>query len=156
MGFVAQDIIKNQPHYQWQTTWFRFSQNLRLCTQRHIWKRLWSFLNQLHCLVNWLVVYTTIFFSNKENCIFHLETLETKLFSDWNPVMIMLLFSSSPVDKYIVKVNNRNTRTRCETCSKLTIKTSGRRCWLCSGVFFVNFEHISHLVLASVLLTFRR
>ena len=36
------------------------------------------------------------------------------------------------------KVNNRNTTTKCEICSKLTIK--------CSGVFIVNFEHISQIV----------
>ena len=28
---------------------------------------------------------------------------------------------------YMLKVNNRNTRTRCEICSKLTIKTPERR-----------------------------
>ena len=28
-----------------------------------------------------------------------------------------------PVKIYLVKVNNRNTRKRCEICSKLTIKT---------------------------------
>ena len=48
---------------------------------------------------------------------------------------------------YLFKVNNRNTRTRCEICSKLTIKTPERRHWRRSGVFIVNFEHISHLVL---------
>ena len=40
----------------------------------------------------------------------------------------------------MVKVNNRNTRTRCEICSKLTIKTQERCQWRCSGVFIVNFE----------------
>ena len=44
------------------------------------------------------------------------------------------------------KVNNKNTRTRCEICSKLTIKTPERCQWRRSGVFIVNFEHISHLV----------
>ena len=39
------------------------------------------------------------------------------------------------------KVNNRNTRTRCEICSKLTIKTPERHHWRRSGVFIVNFEH---------------
>ena len=39
------------------------------------------------------------------------------------------------------KVYNRNTRTKCEICSTLAIKTPGRR----SGVFIVNFEHTSHL-----------
>ena len=42
------------------------------------------------------------------------------------------------------KVNNRNTGTKCEICSKLTIKTPGRRHWLRSCVFISNFEHISH------------
>ena len=42
------------------------------------------------------------------------------------------------------KVNKRNTRTRCETCSKLTIKTLEGHHWRRSGVFIVNFEHISH------------
>ena len=44
-------------------------------------------------------------------------------------------------------VNNRNTRTRCEITSKFTIKTPERRHWRRTGVFIVNFEHISHLVL---------
>ena len=40
--------------------------------------------------------------------------------------------------------NNRNTRIRCEICSKLTIKTPERlRQWRRSDVFIVNFEHIS-------------
>ena len=53
---------------------------------------------------------------------------------------------------YLLKVNNRYTRTKCETCSKLTIKTPERRQWR-SGVFIVNFEHTSHLVLEFLLLT---
>ena len=44
------------------------------------------------------------------------------------------------------KVNNRNTRTRCEICLKLTIKTT-ERYWRRSGVFNINFEHISNLAL---------
>ena len=31
--------------------------------------------------------------------------------------------NNSPASNYMFKVNNRNTRTRCEICSKLTIKT---------------------------------
>ena len=34
-----------------------------------------------------------------------------------------------PAGIYLFKVNNRNTRTRCEICSKLTIKTPERRHW---------------------------
>ena len=52
-----------------------------------------------------------------------------------------------PADIYLLKVSNRNTRTKCDTCSELTIRTPERRQWLRSVVFIFNFEHISHLVL---------
>ena len=42
----------------------------------------------------------------------------------------------SPASNYMFKVNNKDTRTRCEICSKLTIKTPK---------VIVNFEHISQL-----------
>ena len=58
----------------------------------------------------------------------------------------------SPAGVYLLKVNNRNTRTRCEICSKLTIKTPEQRHWRRSDVFIVNYEHISHLVLVFLLL----
>ena len=61
-----------------------------------------------------------------------------------------------PAGIYLLKVNNRNTRTRCEICSKLTINTPERRQWRRSGVFIVNFEHISHLVLVFLLLTLNK
>ena len=51
------------------------------------------------------------------------------------------------VGNCMFKVNNRSTKTRCKVCSKLTLKTPERHPWCCSGVFIVNFEHISHLVL---------
>ena len=44
-----------------------------------------------------------------------------------------------PARIYLLKVNNRNTKTRCEICSMLTVKTP-------PGVFIVTFERISHLV----------
>ena len=37
-------------------------------------------------------------------------------------------------------------------CSELTIKTPERRHWRRSGIFIVNFEHISYLVLVFLLL----
>ena len=45
------------------------------------------------------------------------------------------------------KVDNTNTRARCEICSELTIKTP---------TLTFNFKHISHLVLVFLLLTLRR
>ena len=56
----------------------------------------------------------------------------------------------NPAGIYLLKIDNRSTRTRCEICSKLTIKTPKRRG---SGVFSVNFEHISHFVLVFLLLS---
>ena len=54
-----------------------------------------------------------------------------------------------PVGSYMFKVNIRNTRTRCEICSKLTIKTPGVfivNFWiyftLCFSVSIVNFEQV--------------
>ena len=47
-----------------------------------------------------------------------------------------------PVGIYLLQVNDRNTKTRCEICSKLTVKTLERRQWRRSGVFIVNFEHV--------------
>ena len=37
----------------------------------------------------------------------------------------------------------KKNRTRCETCSKLTIKTPERRHCYCCGDFIVNFENIA-------------
>ena len=58
-----------------------------------------------------------------------------------------------PASIYLLKVNNRNTRTRCEICSKLTIKTPEQSRWRHFDVFIVNFEHVSHFVLVFLLLT---
>ena len=81
---------------------------------------------------------------------------------------------------YLLKVKKRNTRTRCELCSKLAVKTPERRygwlgsyinymfrvnnrntrkrCEICSmltvvGVYIVNLKHISHLALVFLILT---
>ena len=52
------------------------------------------------------------------------------------------MFCVCPAGIYLLKVNNRNTRTRCEICLKLTIKTPERCQWHRSGIFIANFEHI--------------
>ena len=49
--------------------------------------------------------------------------------------MILCFNSQTPVGTYLFKVNNKNTRTRCEISSKLT-----------KSIFIVNFDDISHLV----------
>ena len=52
-----------------------------------------------------------------------------------------------------ISLSDGNTRTICEICSKLTIKTPKWRQWPRSGVFIVNFEQISHGILVFPLLT---
>ena len=66
-----------------------------------------------------------------------------------------LHWRQNPVGNHMLKFNNRNTRTKRETCSELIIKTAEWRQWRRSGVF-VNFEHISHLTLLFLLLTLSR
>ena len=41
----------------------------------------------------------------------------------WCDKTIIWILKSNPAVNYIFKFNNKNTRTRCEICSKLTIKT---------------------------------
>ena len=59
-------------------------------------------------------------------------------------LLISLIINSVGIG--LLKVNNRSIRTSCEMCSMLTVKTPERRHWHRSGVFIVNFEHISYLV----------
>ena len=73
-----------------------------------------------------------------------------------------------PANIYLFKVNIRNTRKRCEICSKLMIKTPERRQWRRFGVsivnfdvvlvffFFVNCEYIWHHFLVFPLLTLNK
>ena len=59
----------------------------------------------------------------------------------------------NPAGINMVRVNNKNTNTMCEICSKLTLKKPERRQWRRSGVFIVNFEHILHFVIVLLLLS---
>ena len=56
----------------------------------------------------------------------------------------------------MLQVNNRNTSTRCEIYSKLIVKTQEGRHWRRSGVFIVNFEHVSHILIVFLFLTWSR
>ena len=61
-----------------------------------------------------------------------------------------------PAGICLFKVNKRNTRTKDEICSKLTIKTPERPQCRRSGVFIVSFKHISHFIIVFLLLTLNR
>ena len=65
-----------------------------------------------------------------------------------------ILSHFNPTGNYMLQVNNRNTRARCDICSKVTIKTRERRHWRHSGVFIV--KYISHLFLVFLLLALSR
>ena len=54
---------------------------------------------------------------------------------------------------YLLKVNNKSTRTKYDICSKLTTNTPEWLRWNRSSVFIVNLEHTSYLILAFLLLT---
>ena len=56
--------------------------------------------------------------------------------------LFLWLWSFIPAGIYLLKVNTRNTRTRCEICLKLTIKIPKRRQCRRSGNFILNFEHV--------------
>ena len=62
----------------------------------------------------------------------------------------------NPAKIYLFKDSNRNTRKRCEICSKLTVKTPEWRQWRRSGVFIVNFKHVVDLFLVFPLLTLNK
>ena len=79
-------------------------------------------------------------------------------FKDSEKVLTINLFlvkTIYPANIYLFKINNKNTRKTCEICSKLTTKTAEWRHWRRSGVFVINSEHISHLVLVLLLLTLK-
>ena len=50
----------------------------------------------------------------------------------------------------MIKVNNRNTTTRYEICSKLTIKAPERRHWRRSGVFIVDWTYFTPCASVSI------
>ena len=56
-----------------------------------------------------------------------------------------------PAGNYMFKVNNRNSRTMCELCSKLTIKIPERRHDVVLVSLLITLKHISHLVLVFIL-----
>ena len=79
------------------------------------------------------------YFVNKAELL-HINENYRAILSKWT-----ITTKAFPAGNYMFKVNNRNTRTRCEICSKLRIKTPERCHWRRSVVFIVNFEQILHL-----------
>ena len=70
--------------------------------------------------------------------------------------MLQLQRRMIPANIYLLKFNNKNSRKMCEIFWKLTIKTTERRQWRCSGVFIVNLKYILHLFVMFLLLTLNK
>ena len=104
------------------------------------------------------LTFSTLFYCNKFLNVLFIKTfvlcweivlwsfLRTFFVIQWEIVTVKKT-TVNLVGNYLLKVINRNTRTRCGICSKLTIKTP-ERCHLHRfAVFIANFEHILHLIL---------
>ena len=103
-------------------------------------------INDFTVLLHFLITY--IFNDIQQKYIFHCPYLFCFLF-----FFLLELFI---ISIYQLKVNNKNTGTRSEICSKLTIKAPEQCQWCRSSVFIVNFEHILYLVLMFGLLTLNK
>ena len=69
---------------------------------------------------------------------------------EWNFILFksFLSYINFSANSCILKVNNKNTRRRCEICSKFRLKTPKRRQWHLFGVFgVVNVDCLSHFFL---------
>ena len=66
------------------------------------------------------------------------------------------IYHKYPANIYFFKVSSINTNKRCKICLKLTIKIPEQCQSRLSGVFAVNFEHVSRLFLVSLLLTLNK
>ena len=119
-----------------------------------LWCLTWNLFNlvwsQNKHLLSWKLSLT---FDNGFCCVV-IGLSRVSINDTW--VEIQLALTCFPNNIYFLKVRNRNTRKRSEVCSKLTIKTLERQQWRRSGVFIVNFEHISHLFLVFLLLALNK
>ena len=113
----------------------------------HVFLNVKAYLTSIYKFLTLSILCRNIYCVTKTK-INNLETFQS--------VFIAKIGSSHPVNIYLFKVDNRNTKKRCEICSKVTIKTpeqcQGRR----SCVFIVNFEHILHLFLVFLLSTLNK
>ena len=82
----------------------------------------YSFNLLILCEIAWFS-FLFQFFSNVETA----KQIKKKIKKKVETGKYLTFNKNYPAGIYLLKVNNRNTRTRCEICSKLTIKTLERR-----------------------------
>ena len=90
----------------------------------------------LQLLFKYFIAVITKRKQNKKNEKQNVVSLSIQLFK---MVLTSILLTSNLASNYMLKVNDKNTRTRCEICSKLTVKKLEWRQWCRFGVFTVNF-----------------
>ena len=64
----------------------------------------------------WKIVHKTLHFSTLKN------DFQSKISRAFSLLHILFILCFFPINIYLLKVNDRNTRDKCEICSKLTIK----------------------------------
>ena len=137
-----------------------FQKNLRTCILKNICKRLFWHSKCFWQLLIWLFwCHVREFFKNQ---IFERpqEDLNSGSFScnikvifrTWKKVKVPATLKTV-IDLF--KVNHGNTGATDEICLNLTMNTPELRYWRRVGVFFNNFEQISHIVLMFLLLNLK-
>ena len=119
---------------------FRFSGPSQVC----LGPKQISMIKYFGKIVNdfwWLVIYAKASLVD----VLQWSKYAAELYHDSQKDQNQIFYRMSPAGIHLLIVNNSNTRTRCEICSKLTIRTPERRQWRRSSIFIVSFEHVSHL-----------
>ena len=88
-------------------------------TQQITLKYVWHIFSRSFAF-NFMIRFTFMVIPRLIASFYILIQIETSLINN-------KINSKAPVGIYLLKVNNKNTRTRCEICSKLTIKIPERR-----------------------------
>ena len=99
-----------------------------------------------HCKIQRKNIFRNYYFGSQSffmSCHFTKIFVNLLIIAAASSFNVFKLIGWGPANIYLFKYNSRNTRKRCEICSKFTIKALECR----SGVFIVKFKHISHLFL---------
>ena len=115
---------------------------------------IWKLILFLYCPINKLEIFWKYFSNLQGTNKIQKKRMQNKKIQIKPTLNIKLALHVNCWCQHMFQVNNRNTRTRCEICSKSTIKTpeDSRD----SSVFIVNFDHILNLALVFLLLTLSR
>ena len=117
-----------------------------------LWKKLFPAIK--HCKLQRKNVFQAQLLRSKVlimNCHFTKILVCLLIISAASNFNVYKLIRWDPANTYLFKFNTDSIK-KSEICSKLTIKTVERR----SGIFILNFEHISHLFLMLLLFTMNR